>query len=533
MAGGSIGSIFVDMQARTAGLDKGVADAKSKIKSLGDVVQPLTGRFAAMGESAEGMLSRVGMRLIVSRLLVSGLAQEFRKVAENADQIQGLSPETLEGVRDFSAGLHEAQNTFERLTALSMSGWGKISMLARQAAYDVSEFYKQAKQGTGIGMFGSGSDDKTHQAALDASSARMAGYMEAQANAWKSTPEYQKQVEDEQQKVNALMREYASLVANATPGQRADAENSAAAAYMRNASAGALGQVAALKEQAEAYQDLIEAKRTDTEISKALAEAEKKAGTAQAKLLGIHVSTKQALEGENSQLMKQMQLLATMPANPTTDKGKEDKTVVLNNIAEITDKVAQLQEKLKEPWTMMQQTAVSALQSVSGQLADMLEGKKTDFRKWAADVVNEILQQFLKLSLINPILNGLFGMTGTKSELPGNGMASGLVGGLGSLISGFLAGGGPASQGSAYVVGEEGPEVFVPGASGTVIPNGALQGGGGGGGNGPTFNQTFNVQSGVSHAEFAAAMPKIINAAKAAMVDAVRRGGPYASAFGQ
>lgn len=33
--------------------------------------------------------------------------------------------------------------------------------------------------------------------------------------------------------------------------------------------------------------------------------------------------------------------------------------------------------------------------------------------------------------------------------------------------------GGPVMAGSAYVVGERGPEVFVPGASGTIIPNGA------------------------------------------------------------
>lgn len=40
------------------------------------------------------------------------------------------------------------------------------------------------------------------------------------------------------------------------------------------------------------------------------------------------------------------------------------------------------------------------------------------------------------------------------------------------------AAGGPVSAGRAYMVGERGPEVFVPGASGGIVPNGA--GGGGG-----------------------------------------------------
>jgi hypothetical protein len=40
------------------------------------------------------------------------------------------------------------------------------------------------------------------------------------------------------------------------------------------------------------------------------------------------------------------------------------------------------------------------------------------------------------------------------------------------------ASGGPVSSGQPYLVGEEGPELIVPGSSGTVIPNGASVGGG-------------------------------------------------------
>ncbi len=43
-----------------------------------------------------------------------------------------------------------------------------------------------------------------------------------------------------------------------------------------------------------------------------------------------------------------------------------------------------------------------------------------------------------------------------------------------------LAKGGPAQGGKPYIVGEEGPELFVPNTSGTVIPNGTAIGGGGG-----------------------------------------------------
>ncbi|HEY0281405.1 MAG TPA: phage tail tape measure C-terminal domain-containing protein [Rhizomicrobium sp.] len=50
---------------------------------------------------------------------------------------------------------------------------------------------------------------------------------------------------------------------------------------------------------------------------------------------------------------------------------------------------------------------------------------------------------------------------------------------IGSLISSLLpvagarAAGGPVEAGSAYLVGERGPELFVPSANGAIAPNGA------------------------------------------------------------
>lgn len=67
-------------------------------------------------------------------------------------------------------------------------------------------------------------------------------------------------------------------------------------------------------------------------------------------------------------------------------------------------------------------------------------------------------------------LAGIFGMTSGTT---------GVVGGLlGSIFGGFRASGGPVRAGKAYVVGERGPEIIVPGSSGRVYPNG--------GGGGPT-----------------------------------------------
>ena len=48
---------------------------------------------------------------------------------------------------------------------------------------------------------------------------------------------------------------------------------------------------------------------------------------------------------------------------------------------------------------------------------------------------------------------------------------------LTSLFGGFKAGGGPVNGGKAYVVGERGPELFMPRGNGDIIPNNQLGGG--------------------------------------------------------
>ena len=50
------------------------------------------------------------------------------------------------------------------------------------------------------------------------------------------------------------------------------------------------------------------------------------------------------------------------------------------------------------------------------------------------------------------------------------GKAAGVVGKVKGLIPGRAAGG-PVSMGQAYIVGESGPELFVPGRMGTIIPS--------------------------------------------------------------
>jgi hypothetical protein len=102
----------------------------------------------------------------------------------------------------------------------------------------------------------------------------------------------------------------------------------------------------------------------------------------------------------------------------------------------------------------------------------------------------------------------------------------------GGALGGLRANGGPVSANRQYIVGEKGPELFMSGSSGSIVPNNAL---GGNSGGGVTINQTINISTGVQQtvrAEIQQLLPQISNAAKNAVVDAKRRGGSFAMAFG-
>ena len=96
----------------------------------------------------------------------------------------------------------------------------------------------------------------------------------------------------------------------------------------------------------------------------------------------------------------------------------------------------------------------------------------------AFDVIKDVISAVW--SVIKPIFdamstaaNGVAKAIGAVSKV-----GSSIVGGAKSVLTlgGLLAGGGPTQANTAYIVGEKGPELFVPGSSGTVIPNSQLGG---------------------------------------------------------
>lgn len=120
------------------------------------------------------------------------------------------------------------------------------------------------------------------------------------------------------------------------------------------------------------------------------------------------------------------------------------------------------------------------------------------------------------------LLRMVFQQTVTSS------LATGISGAIKGAF-GMRAMGGPVSSGSPYIVGERGPELFVPHASGSIVSNSNMTSGGGA--SGPSINVNYNIAAGVTRSELQPILEQERRRLKAEIPDMVRRGGAYRSAF--
>jgi lambda family phage tail tape measure protein len=121
------------------------------------------------------------------------------------------------------------------------------------------------------------------------------------------------------------------------------------------------------------------------------------------------------------------------------------------------------------------ENGAKAFQSVMGNMESALDNfvrtGKLSFKSLARSIIQDLIAIQLRASATG-LFKSLFGMYASGGFGTGNAYGN-------QDLGGFLADGGSANANTPYVVGERGPELFVPRSSGTVIPNHALAGAGG------------------------------------------------------
>ena len=119
----------------------------------------------------------------------------------------------------------------------------------------------------------------------------------------------------------------------------------------------------------------------------------------------------------------------------------------------------------------MEEITQGALTGFSDALTNAVMGTgnlKDAFKAMIANMISQLIQFFIIDKLTGGIASALFGV---KKAASGGG------GGGGAAAPTARAIGGPVQAGSPYMVGERGPEMFVPNQSGSIVPNKKMGGG--------------------------------------------------------
>lgn len=123
------------------------------------------------------------------------------------------------------------------------------------------------------------------------------------------------------------------------------------------------------------------------------------------------------------------------------------------------------------------QTFTSLMSSMESALQNFVRTGKFSFSDFARSLIQDMIMIQARAQMMS-MMKGIWSMFGGGTPGIDLGYGGGSPGAVG--ISGFADGGSPP-VGRASLVGERGPELFVPRTAGTIIPNNQLAGAMGGG----------------------------------------------------
>lgn len=167
------------------------------------------------------------------------------------------------------------------------------------------------------------------------------------------------------------------------------------------------------------------------------------------------------------------------------DEAENTLPIIIGRLAELSegysknlDLVTELTEQQKQQKELADGIANTVGIGMTSAFDALIQGTQdfgTSLQQIASGVLIDIANQLLKIYVINQAINAISNLLGPKTGgfLPNvkfNPVAF-------SGIS-FRAAGGPVSAGSPYIVGERGPELFMPRSSGSIYPNDAMGMGG-------------------------------------------------------
>jgi phage-related protein len=159
-------------------------------------------------------------------------------------------------------------------------------------------------------------------------------------------------------------------------------------------------------------------------------------------------------------------------------------TPVINGLRsafeKVTSKIAENEDKFK-PLLALFKVIATFVRDVYAPVIGKILGTAFDV---LGSAISFVIGLFANLvSVVNSAFNAIKNIV---NFIKNNPVTQAIGGAIDNVFGGGRAMGGPVSRGTSYVVGEQGPELFVPNTSGKIIANG------GSGGGGTTINLTVN-----------------------------------------
>ena len=205
----------------------------------------------------------------------------------------------------------------------------------------------------------------------------------------------------------------------------------------------------ALKQQRDEYEKI------DKRLQKTTGRSKKALET---KLKDIQANIT-ALEGRNKVLEKENEITeAKKKQNEENKKAEESLKKQQEETDKLKDKMTEVGEEIES--------------SIKRNLRESITGAQS-FGQAMTNVLNKIRDKIIDAQIDKLI--GNFGENFGKGASKQGG--KGLGGFIGGILGGLFADGGRPPVGKASIVGERGPELFVPKVAGTIIPNNKLGGG--------------------------------------------------------
>lgn len=503
----SFGKSAIDAAGRMNDLAQQIGFSASTLSAL---ERPL----AASGASLEQFAASINLMNANIGEAVQNLdgpaAQAFQRLGLSIEDLKRLSPE--EQFNQIARALAQVGTQFEQTElgrAIFGRGFAAMIPVIKETNGELDRLREELSQETidRIDQFG----DALQGAGIKAKNA----FLEAFAAILKAIDAASEFVDNHAPPTNA----YAMAKVGITP-QEAERQN-AIAKYTAEAKAKGFvteatkGTIIESSPYGPAYQPVKAAATTKT-----ASDSQKRYNDLMAEGKRLTEQNRTAYESYTDRVAKAQQLLKA---------GAIDQITYQRELAAAQQEMASASE---DAMNKAGDAAIVNARIIKDYVGDALESAIFDFKNFgnaASNILNSVARQLMRQHVINPLSNSisngignLFG-GGGGSNLPWL-QSSGGGGGFGDIFSsigsflGFADGGDPP-VGVPSIVGERGPEIFVPRTAGTIVPNHAM------GGQNITVQNYWSIAGGVTKQELAALIPVIEARSRASVFEAIERGG--------